>query len=142
LQHRAEHLSMTMASLAHRAPAITRPWPSRYLVPECITMSAPMCIGPLQRWAWQSSCPRPSSAPALCAKSASACDVADLGQRVGGRLGKQQPGVGRMAASRQAARSVCETKVDCTPKRGQIGADELDGRAEHGARARRRGRRL
>ena len=35
----------TMAALAHRAPAITRPCPSRYLVPECMTMSAPKSTG-------------------------------------------------------------------------------------------------
>mgnify|MGYP006866086664 CR=1 FL=1 len=29
----------------HKAPAITRPWPSKYLVPECTIKSAPMAMG-------------------------------------------------------------------------------------------------
>jgi hypothetical protein len=28
------NFSLTSCSVAHKAPAITRPWPSRYLVPE------------------------------------------------------------------------------------------------------------
>ena len=31
------NLSLTTLSLAHSAPAMTRPWPSRYLVPEWMT---------------------------------------------------------------------------------------------------------
>ncbi len=31
--------------VVHKAPAITRPCPSRCLVPECMTMSAPIDAG-------------------------------------------------------------------------------------------------
>ena len=39
------NLSLTSGSLAQSAPAMTRPWPSRYLVPEWMTKSAPYSIG-------------------------------------------------------------------------------------------------
>jgi hypothetical protein len=42
-------------------------------------------------------------------------DVAHLGQRVAGRLGEQQLGVGLAAPRATAATSVCDTKVVSTP---------------------------
>ena len=66
-----KNFSSTMASLAHKAPAMTRPWPSKYLVPECMMMSAPMSMGRCNTGvAKQLS--SASKAPALCAMSANA----------------------------------------------------------------------
>ena len=55
----------------HTAPAITRPWPSRYLVPLCVMRSAPIDAG-----CWsaglQKQLSTASSAPPAWAMSASA----------------------------------------------------------------------
>ena len=58
-------------------------------------------------------------------------DVADLGQRVGRRLGEQQLRVGRSARRARRRRRFCGTKVDSTPNLRELGADEFDRRAEH-----------
>ena len=101
--------------LAHSAPAMTRPCPSRNLVPECTTISAPSCKGRCSTGvAKQLS--TASKAPAPWARSASA---AMSHRSVSGLVGvsaNSRRVLGRMAAC-QAARSVCGTNVVCTPKR-------------------------
>ena len=58
------------------------------------------------------------SAPALCARSASARMSHTSVSGLVGVSAKSRRVVGRIA-SRQAGRSVCDTKVDCTPKRAR-----------------------
>ena len=97
----------------HSAPAITRPWPSRYLVPECITRSAPNLIG-CCRAGEQKQLSTSSSAPPAWAMSASA---AMSQTSVSGLLGVSANSsrvLGRMAA-RHSPASVCETKVVSMP---------------------------
>jgi hypothetical protein len=65
------NLPATRASLAQSAPAFTRPWPSRNLVPECITMSAPNFTG-CCRAGEHRQLSTTSSAPPSCAMSARA----------------------------------------------------------------------
>ena len=108
-----KNFSVTMASLAHSAPAMTRPWPSRYLVPECMTMSAPMAIGSC-RLGVAKQLSTANSAPALCAKSARAWISHTSVSGLVGVSTKSKRVLGR-SASRQAPRSVWGTKVDCTP---------------------------
>ena len=80
---------VTSSSLAHRAPAITRPWPSRYLVPECMTMSAPKRHRALQRRRGKAVVDRQQRARVV-REVGQRADVAHLGQRVGRRFGEQQ----------------------------------------------------
>ena len=102
--------------LAHSAPAITRPCPSKYLVADCMTTSAPSASG-FCRAGVQKQLSTTSRAPALCAISASA---AMSQTSVSGLVGVSASRIlvlpGRMAAFHSAT-SVCETKVVSTPKR-------------------------
>ena len=68
-----------------RAPAMTSEWPFRYLVAECMTMSAPSASGRVRTGvaAVESTASR---APAAWAISADAGDVGDRPERVRGRL--------------------------------------------------------
>src|SRR5688572_11313752 len=99
--------------LQHNAPAITRPWPSRYLVPECITMSAPSLIGCCSAGE-QKQLSTTSSAPAPCAILASA---AMSHTSVSGLVGDSANSslVLVWIASRHCATSVCDTNVVSTP---------------------------
>ena len=109
------HLPVIKASLAHSAPAMTRPCPSRYLVPECMTMSAPISIGRCKIGvAKQLS--TASHAPALCARSAKAWISHTSVKGLVGVSANKILVFGRIAAF-QAAKSVCGTMVDSTPKR-------------------------
>ena len=132
LRTMGKNFSRTMASGWRTARRPSHgPVRPRYLVPECITMSAPSAMGRCNSGvAKQLS--TASSAPALWAMSASA-DVAHLGQRVGGRFGEQQFGVGAHRST-STSTSVCEQNVVSTPKRANSLANQLDRGAEHGAR--------
>ena len=110
-----KNFCVTMAWLAHKAPAITRPWPSKYLVPECITISAPMSMGRCKMGvAKQLS--TASKAPALCASSAKATMSHTSVKGLVGVSAHSNRVLGRIAAV-HAAKSVCGTMVDSTPKR-------------------------
>ena len=85
------------------APATTSEWPLRYLVAECITMSAPSSIG------------RVSTGVATVESTASrgagrvrdvggGGDVGDRPQRIGRRLDPHQPGVARPRARAHCVR--------------------------------------
>ena len=70
---------------AMRAPASMSLWPLRYLVAECMTMSAPCSIGRVSTGVAE-VLSTPSTAPARWAISADRGDVGDLPARVGRRL--------------------------------------------------------
>ena len=112
-----KNFSVTMAWLAHRAPAITRPWPSRYLVPECMMMSAPNSTGRC-RAGVAKQLSSASRAPALWAISASAWMSHTSVRGLVGVSANSSRVLLRIAAC-QAAVSVCDTKVDSTPKRAR-----------------------
>src|SRR3989344_2681569 len=104
---------LTMASGPQMAPASTRPWPSRYLVPEWMMRSAPRSTGFCSAGV-QKQLSTASRAPAACAISASA---AMSQTSVSGLLGvsaKKSLVLG-LTAERQAPTSVCDTKVVSTP---------------------------
>ena len=107
------NFSSISAWLQHNAPAITRPWPSRYLVPECITMSAPSAIGCCSAGE-QKQLSTASQAPAACAISASAAMSHTSVSGLVGDSANSSLVFGR-TASRHCATSVCDTKVDCRP---------------------------
>ena len=98
------------------APAITRPWPSRNLVPEWMTTSAPSASGFCSTGvAKQLS--TASSAPASCAIAASATmSHTSVSGLVGVSANSRRVLPGRTAA-RHSAMSVCDTKLVSTPKR-------------------------
>ena len=99
----------------HTAPAITRPWPSRNLVPEWITKSAPKAAGRCNAGeAKQLS--TASNTPAAWAMSASAWMSHTSVSGLVGVSANSKRVSGRIAACHALA-SVCGTKVDCTPKR-------------------------
>jgi hypothetical protein len=110
-----KNFSRTMASGGAQAPAITRPWPSRNLVPECMTMSAPSVTGRCSAGVAKQLSTH-SSAPALCAMSASAAMSQTSVSGLVGVSANSSLVLGRTAA-RQASTSVCDTLVDSTPKR-------------------------
>ncbi len=103
----------TKASEAHKAPATTRPWPSRYLVPECTTTSAPKSMGRCKAGV-QKQLSTANTAPAARATSANA---AMSHTSVNGLVGvsANNSRVLGCTASRQACTSVCGTKVVATP---------------------------
>ena len=104
---------MTNSSVAHNAPAITRPCPSKNFVPECITMSAPKVSGRCSAGvAKQLS--TANNAPARCAKSASAAMSHTSVSGFVGVSANSNLVFGRIAAFHSST-LVCETKVDCTP---------------------------
>ena len=107
------NFSVMSARLAHSAPAITRPCPSRYLVPECMTMSAPSAAGFCSTGVAK-ALSTASSAPASCAMAASA---AMSHTSVSGLVGVSANSsfVFGLTAARHSATSVCETKVVSTP---------------------------
>ena len=95
------------------APAITRPWPSRYLVPECMTRSAPISAGRCMAGV-QKQLSTASNAPALCAKLASAAMSHTSVSGLVGVSANSSLVLGRSAAVHSAT-SVCDTNVVCTP---------------------------
>ena len=97
----------------HKAPAITRPWPSRYLVPECITRSAPNSAGRCNAGE-QKQLSTASKAPTLCARSASAAMSQTSVSGLVGVSANSSLVVGRNAAF-HSAMSVCDTNVVSTP---------------------------
>jgi hypothetical protein len=115
---------------------MTRPWPSRYLVPECMIRSAPsLATGRCSA----------GVAKAVVHRQQSAGVVGNIGQRLGchthrsaGWWASRQTAAGCWAARLRAtaATSVCDTKVDFAhqtwPGRWP---DELDGGAKHRLRA-------
>src|SRR5690606_9766372 len=104
---------VTSASLAQRAPAMTRPCPSRYLVPECMTMSAPRAIGRCNAGVAKQLSTH-SKAPALWAIPARAWMSHTSVSGLVGVSANSNLVLGRTAAFHALA-SVCETKVDSTP---------------------------
>jgi hypothetical protein len=110
-----KNFSLISCSLAHKAPAITRPWPSKYLVPECMTMSDPIAMGRCKMGvAKQLS--TASKAPALCAMSAKAAMSHTSVKGLVGVSANKILVLGRIAAC-HSAKLVCDTTVDSTPNR-------------------------
>ena len=108
-----KNFSLTMACVAHKAPATTRPWPSRYLVPECTTTSAPKSIGRC-RAGVQKQLSTAKTAPALWAISANArISHTSVNGLVGVSANKSL--VLGCIACFQALTSVCDTKLVVTP---------------------------
>jgi hypothetical protein len=101
------------SSSPHTAPAITRPWPSRYLVPECMTRSAPNFTGRCSA-GLQKQLSTASSAPPACAISASARMSQTSVSGLVGVSANSSRVFGRIAA-RHSATSVCETKLVSMP---------------------------
>ncbi len=93
------------------APAIRSEWPLRYLVAECMTMSAPSSIGRVSTGVATVESTA-SSAPALCAISAARGDVGDRPGRIGRRLEPDQLGRARPHGGGDGV--------------GLVGVDELD----------------
>ena len=107
------NLPLMSSSGAHKAPAMTRPCPSRYLVPLCMMMSAPIVTGRCSA-GLQKQLSTASNAPALCAMSASArMSQTSVSGLVG--LSANSSLVLGCTAAFHAATSVCGTKVVCTP---------------------------
>ena len=107
------NFSLTIASLAQIAPAMTRPWPSRYLVPEWMIRSAPYSIGRCSAGV-QKQLSTASKAPA----SRAIADRARMSQTsVSGLVGDSANSslVFGLTAPCQPATSVCETNVVSTP---------------------------
>src|SRR5258706_524172 len=107
------NFSLTSFSLPQTAPAITRPCPSRYLVPEWTMKSAPYSAG-LCRAGEQKQLSTASHAPADFAIS----DNARMSQiSVSGFVGDSANSsfVLGLIAPLQALTSVCETKLVSTP---------------------------
>ena len=92
---------------------MTRPWPSRYLVPECMMMSAPKAMGSCKAGVAKQLSTH-SKAPALWAMSAKARMSQTSVSGLVGVSANSSLVLGRMAAC-QAATSVCDTKLDSTP---------------------------
>ena len=132
--HRDRTLSRSVVAGPTSAPAITRPWPSRYLVPEWMTRSAPNFDRPLQRRRAEAVVDRQQRAGAV-RDVRQRRDVAHVGQRIGRRLGEQQLRVRAASPRATAPTSVCETKVVCTPNLPNSLPIRLQRRAEHRARA-------
>jgi hypothetical protein len=109
------NFSFTICSLAHKAPAITRPCPSRNLVPECTTTSAPSSTGRVSAGV-QKQLSTASHAPPSCAMRASARMSHTSVSGLVGVSANSSRVLGRIA-SRHCDRSVCDTKLVCTPKR-------------------------
>ena len=97
----------------HKAPAITRPWPSRYLVPECTIKSAPMAMGRCKIGVAKQLSTTSNALPAW-AMSASALMSHTSVKGLVGVSANNNRVLGRMAACHSAT-WVCDTKVDCTP---------------------------
>ena len=107
--------SSISAWLAHSAPAITRPWPSKYLVAECSTTSAPKRMGFCSA-GLQKQLSTTSSAPPSWAMSASAWMSHTSVKGLVGVSAISSLVLGRMALFHSVT-SVCETKVVSMPKR-------------------------
>ncbi len=105
--------SATCFSVPHKAPATIRPWPSRYLVPEWITRSAPRDNGRCKAGE-QKQLSTASNAPALWAMSASARMSHTSVSGLVGVSANSSRVLGRTAACHCAA-SVCDTKLLSTP---------------------------
>ena len=107
------NFSSTIAFGPQMAPAMTRPCPSRYFVPEWMIRSAPSAIG-FCRAGEQKQLSTASNAPLPCAISASA---AMSQTSVSGLVGDSANSsfVFGLIASRHCATSVCETNVVSTP---------------------------
>ena len=102
-----------MSSGPHSAPAITRPWPSRYLVPEWMTKSAPNSTGFCSAGE-QKQLSTASTAPPRWAMSARAAMSQTSVSGLVGDSAISRRVLGRIAA-RHSSTSVCETKLDSTP---------------------------
>ena len=116
----------------HTAPAMTRPWPSRYLVPEWMTRSAPSVTGRCSA-GLQKQLSTASSAPPACAISASAAMSQTSVSGLVGVSANSSRVVGVIAA-RHAAGSVCDTKLVLDAELREV-LEQLDRRAEHALRA-------
>src|SRR5664280_123036 len=107
------NFSSTICSLAQMAPAMTRPWPSRYFVPEWMTRSAPYSIGRCNTGVQKQL----STASQALASWATCASARMSHTSVSGLVGDSAKSslVFGLTAARQAATSVCETKVVSTP---------------------------
>ena len=108
-------LSSMMERGPQTAPAITLPWPSRNLVPEWMTRSAPSMAGRCNA----GEAKQLSTASSTPASWAIAASSAMSHRSVSGLVGVSANSswvLGRRAAF-QALLSVCGTKLDSTPKR-------------------------
>ena len=107
------NFSLTICSLPQIAPAMTRPCPSRYLVPEWMIRSAPYSTGRCSAGV-QKQLSTASSAPASRAIAESArMSHTSVSGLVGDSANSSF--VFGLTAACQAATSVCETKVVSTP---------------------------
>ena len=97
----------------HTAPAITRPWPSRYLVPLWMTRSAPSFTGCCKA-GLQKQLSTASKALPACAISASARISQTSVKGLVGDSANSSRVAGRIAAC-HAPTSVCETKLVSMP---------------------------
>ena len=123
---------LMMASGPQMAPASTRPCPSRYLVPECTMRSAPS--PPALQGGVQKQLSTASKAPWACAISAKAAMSHTLGQRVGGRFGKQQLGVGPNGIA-PLLHIGLRYERGLNAKLAKLGGQQGDGGAKHALRA-------
>ena len=138
-QHRHELLVDELLAGAQIAPAITRPWPSRYLVPEWMTRSAPNSTGRCSAGE-QKQLSTASSAPASCAMSASARMSQTSVSGLVGVSANSSLVFGRTAA-RHCGDVGLRDEGGLDAELGELAAEQLDRRAEHAAASRSRGRR-
>ena len=117
----------------HSAPAITRPCPSRYLVPACITRSAPSASGRCSAGE-QKVLSTVSSAPASCAMSASA---AMSQTSVSGLVGVSANSsfVRRPDRGAPFGQIGLRHEAGVDAELGELLGEQADRRAEHRARA-------
>ena len=113
------------------APPTQRPWPSRYLVAEWTTMSAPSASGCCSAGV-QKQLSTTSRQSWARARAARARISRHFGQRVGGGLQEQQPGFG--ADGRFPLRQVGERhEAGAHTEFGQVLVEQHRGGAEHAA---------
>ncbi len=105
--------SLTSASLPQMAPAITRPWPSRYLVPEWMTRSAPYSIGRCSAGEQKQLSTASQAPPFFAIADKAAMSHTSVSGLVGDSANSSR--VFGLIARCHSATSVCETKVVSTP---------------------------
>jgi hypothetical protein len=127
------NFSLTTLSLAHSAPAMTRPCPSRYFGAGMNDVVGAVLDRPLQCGRAEAVVDGEPGSRAV-GDVGQGADVAHLGERVGRRLGEQQP---RVLPQRPAPfADVClrdEGRLDA--ELGELAAEQHHGRAEHALRA-------
>ena len=115
-EHLITRFQKSSSARVTSAPAITSEWPFRYLVAECITMSAPSSIGRVSTGVAtvESTASRRAGA---CAIAAVGGDVGDVPGRIRRRLDPDQPRLaGTQPPPRRAAGSVMSTSSTCEPQ--------------------------